>query len=258
MPNEKKWTSICSELRKVLILNSSPIGIKMLREARDLLMFQGIKIMTRTAPCHMAAIARYYGENGVIGASSEGIRCVLGAACIGLIKAPDRVSSGILNIPFVRDALAAENLQKSIKMLGLDSRKYSALMMAPLDIISTDPDVIVIYGTPAQMLRLIIGSAYLNGEAILANMTGQGTLCSSIAKVLTGQKIVIDIPCIGDRTYGLVKDEEMVAAISSSFVSDLIEGLRMTEKSASLPFKPFLSWPVVLTPDFDIRSNELG
>lgn len=251
------WKSTFSSLKKILNLASSPVGIKIFTEAKELLKFGDARLLTKTAPCHMAAIARYYREDGIVGASSEGIRCVLGSSCIGLIKAPDRVVNGTLNLPFVRNASSAENLQKSIKMIGTDERRYSAILMAPLDLIPTDPDLVVIYATPAQVLRMIIGFTYWRGDAISTTMTGQGSLCAAIAKILEGQKVVIDIPCLGDRTYGLVKEEEMLFAFSADVTTEFLEGLMRTELVASHPFRPFLGWPVVLPPDFDVRPNEL-
>ncbi|MDH7508413.1 MAG: DUF169 domain-containing protein [Methanomassiliicoccales archaeon] len=251
------WKGAFSSLKRMLNLANSPVGIKMLAEAKELIKFDNVKLLTKTAPCHMAAIARYYREQGIVGASSEGVRCVLGSSCTGLIKTPDRVLNGTLNLPFVRDINAAENLQKAIKMIGVHEKKYSAVLMAPLDLMPTDPDLIVIYATPAQVLRMIIGYAYWRGDAISTTMTGQGSLCAAIAKILDGQKVVIDIPCMGDRAYGLVREEEMLFAFSADITAEFLEGLRMTESTASHPFKPFLSWPVVLPPDFDVRANEV-
>ncbi|MBC7108743.1 MAG: DUF169 domain-containing protein [Methanomassiliicoccales archaeon] len=252
------WKSAFSSLKKILNLANSPVGVKMFTEAKELLKFADVKLLTKTTPCHMAAIARYHREQGIVGASSEGIRCVLGSSCIGLIRAPNRVVTGTLNLPFVKDANSAENLQRSIKMIGAGGKKYSAVLMAPLDLIPADPDLVVIYATPAQVLRMIIGFTYWRGDAISTTMTGQGSLCAAIAKILEGQKVVIDIPCLGDRAYGLVKEEEMLFAFSADVTTEFLEGLRRTESIASHPFKPFLSWPVVLPPDFDVRPNELG
>jgi uncharacterized protein (DUF169 family) len=67
----------------------------------------------------------------------------------------------------------------------------------------------------------------------------------------------MDIPCLGDRTYGLVKDEEMVMVLNPSVMDELLEGLAGTELMASHPFKPFLRWNALFPPEFEPMGKEL-
>lgn len=255
---KKDWRSACSVLKKHINLAASPIGIALFTSAREILAFPSVKLLTKTAPCHMAAIARYYREDGVVGASSEGIVCLLGLSCIGLIKTPARVEDGILNQRFTSGPEAAGRLNDSIKMIGNGGKRYDALIIGPLDLMPTDPQVIAVYVTPAQALRLVIGFAYREGEAITSTITGQGSLCASMAKALDENGVVVDIPCVGDRAYGYVQEHELVVTFPASKIDDLITGLKATESTAGHPFRPFLSWPVILWPEFEPRKSDLG
>jgi uncharacterized protein (DUF169 family) len=69
--------------------------------------------------------------------------------------------------------------------------------------------------------------------------------------------MVIDIPCMGDRTYGLVQEQEMIVAFPAGRTTQICTGLRQTESFAAHPFKPFLHWPVILPPDMEPRGPEL-
>jgi len=254
---QNDWRSACAVLKKRVNLAASPVGITLLASARDLLAFPTARLLTKTAPCHMAAIARYYGDEGIVGASAEGISCLLGLSCIGLIKTPARVEEGILNQRFTSGPKAAKGLNDSIRMTGNEGKRYGGIIMGPLDLMPTDPQAITMYVTPAQALRLVIGFAYREGKAIKSTITGQGSLCASIAKTVDENEIVVDIPCVGDRAYGFVQEREMVVTFPAEKTGELIAGLEATETDARHPFKPFLSWPVILWPEFEPRKGDL-
>jgi uncharacterized protein (DUF169 family) len=206
----------------------------------------------------MAAIARYYREDGIVGASAESIDCLLSLSCIGLIKTPARVEEGILNQHFTSGPEAARRLNTSIEMAGNKGKRYDGVIIGPLDLMPTDPHVIAMYVTPAQALRLVIGFAYREGEAITGTITGQGSLCASIAKVIDRNEVVVDIPCAGDRAYGFVQEHELVVTYPAGKTQELIAGLEATESIARHPFKLFLNWPVVIWPEFEPRKGDLG
>ncbi len=250
------WKEATRTLKKAISLPASPIGIKLLREAKSLLDYPSVRMLTATALCQMTSMARYAREEGIVGASSEAQKCVWGASCLGLIETPDRLSEGDLNRPFTEDQEAAVRLHESMTMLGNKGKQFSAMIVAPLDLMPVEPEAVILYLTPAQALRLIIAFAYRKGEPITATMTGQASVCSSIALAVGEGKTTIDIPCMGDRTYGLVQEHELVMVFPASRMSELLEGLACTEPIAPYPYTPFLRWPVIFPPQFEPRGNE--
>ncbi len=241
----------------MISLPGAPIGVKLLQSAGELLDHPEARLLSSTSPCQMAAVARYGRGEGIVGASAQGTKCVWGAACLGLIGTPDRLAEGDLNRPFVRDEEAARRLHRGMHMLGSSGRRNGGLLMGPLDLLPAEPDVIVLYVTPGQALRLIIGLVHDTGEAITAKMTGQASLCSAIATVVEEGRATVDIPCLGDRTYGLVQDHELLVALPATMLGKLMEGLRATERVASYPCSPFLRWSAIYPPQFEPRSSEL-
>jgi uncharacterized protein (DUF169 family) len=144
-----------------------------------------------------------------------------------------------------------------MSMLGDKGAVYEGIMMGPLGEVPFDPDVIVLYVSPARALRLIIGFAFKEGRAVESTMTGQASLCSAVALAVDKGKVTVDIPCIGDRTYGLVQEHELLVAFPAAMLPDLIEGLLETEGVASYPYSPFLRWSTLFPPTFEPRPNEL-
>lgn len=248
---KRDWREASDMLRDAVRMASWPVGVKMLPDAKSVHEFPSVKLLQKTALCQMAARAKYYREEGVVAASSRGMKCVWGAACVGLIDTPERLKDGLLYLPYTDTMEAAQELHRSIGMLGDQGKRYGSILMAPLDLMPVDPDVIVMYANPSQALRLIVAYLYETGKAIEQRITGQVSLCTSIAKVLGGNEFCVDIPCIGDRAYGVLQEQELLLAVHPKALERLKIGLLGTEMLGSYPFKPFLNWPVVLRPDME-------
>lgn len=238
-------------------LATDPVGVAMLEKAAPLSVSKEITLLTCTAFCQMLARSRFYREEGVCGTSVHGMKCVWAASCLGMMRTPERLQEGCLNRAFTADAAAAKELQAGIFAIGNTEKKYAGVVTAPLDLMPQEVDAIVIYLTPGQALRLIIGLLHKEGKALNCTITGQASVCASVARVLEGEKAVLDIPCLGDRTYGLVKDEEMVMVLHPDIMGQLLEGLAGTEAMASHPFKPFLRWNALFPPEFEPLGREL-
>lgn len=251
------WKRASGEIRRFCNLASAPVAVKLLKQVKELSEIRGLKQLQATAPCHMAAYARYYKEEGVVGASAEGLKCVWGATCTGLMRSPERLSDGELGWRYAKDPEAGKHIQEVMGVLGAKEKLFEAMVMAPLDITPLDPDVVVMYVTPAQALRMVIAYAYASGEEIRSVITGQSSLCSSIAHAYQEKNLSIDLPCMGDRMFGLVQEQEMLVAFHHSRTNQIVEGLRATESFSGHPFKPFLRWPVIFAPDMEPRRTEL-
>ncbi len=238
-------------------MSTNPVAVSLLKDAGSLLDLPSVDVLSNTALCHMIAMARYDREGGISGTSAHGMKCVWADAALGLIRTPGRLADGELNRTFVKDAEAGKRLQDSMFMLGGDGARYGSVVVSPLDMTPVQPSAIILYVSPAQALRLIIAFAYDKGGSVITEMTGQASVCCAIAKVVDRDQVVVDIPCIGDRAFGLAGENDMIVAFPPSKTDQLLEGLRATERSASYPFKPFLRWPVLFPPEMEPRRPEL-
>lgn len=246
------------DFRSLLNLGTYPVGVKLFEKASEALAVPGAKVMSSTATCHMAALARHHRQDGICVSTTQGMKCLWGLACLGMIRTPERLARGDLNRPFTKDDEAAKTLQDAIFMLGNEGQRFMALLTAPLDLMPVDPDVIVAYLTPGQAMKVLLGHEYAEGKVLRdAVITGQSSVCSAIAKVVAGDEIVMDIPCVGDRTWGLVQDDQLVMAFSPKTFDRLLDGMRATDSFSSHPFRPFLNWPVLFPPTMEPRGREL-
>ncbi len=249
--------SSAAEIKKRLGPTAIPVGVKLAAAARELNEVPEVRILTSTTPCHMVSAARHDRDDPVVGASSQATKCVWGAACLGLIRTPRRLADGDLNLPFVKDGEAARRLHQGMCMLGDEGARFAGAIVGPLERMPVPPDVVVMYLTSAQALRVIIAFAYAKGEAVICTMTGQASLCSAIARAVKDGLVTVDVPCIGDRAYGMVQEHELVIAFPAHRLGELVRGLEGTERAAPYPYGPFTRWGAILPHSFEPRFTEL-
>ncbi len=256
MPNVERARQTRA-FRSLLDMGTYPVGIKLFEKASEAMAEKDARILSSTATCHMAALARHYREDCISVCTAHGMKCLWGLACLGMIRTPQRLAEGNLNRPFTRDDKAAKALQDEIFMLGNQGQRYGGLLVGPLDQMPMEPDAIVAYLTPGQALKVLLGYEYAEGKVVRGIIAGQSSVCSAIAKVVAGEDIVLDIPCAGDHMWGLVPEDQLVMAFSPKIFDKLLEGMKATDSFSSHPFRPFLNWPVIFPPTLEPLRKEL-
>lgn len=257
MPALGRWSALCKELRAETMLRTYPVAVSLVKSNKLLAEMPQIKLLDRTGVCQMVARARYQRQQGVVGASADGIKCLWADACLGLIHSPQRFRDGELNLPFTHDERAAKNLQDTLFSIGNEAKHYSGVVVAPLDLTPLEPDAVVLYATPGQSLKVLMGLAYQNGEVPANHVSGQASLCQCIARTVRTGKVCVDVSCVGDRRYGLVQDDELLITIPADKLDQLVEGMKASDPFASYPFAPYLGFNTLFPPDFEPTRSEL-
>jgi uncharacterized protein (DUF169 family) len=165
-------------------------------------------------------MARVYGWS--VGLTAADLICVPGMLAFGLAPEPDpgqELTSLLCEVGFHPEENSARQEVESLTRFG--PREIEALYLAPLERLARDPDVVVVYGNPAQLMRLIQGAAFGLGERAHGDFGGK-VECSSylIGPFKTGQVRVV-IPGLGDRIFSMTQDDELVV----SFPTRLLEGI---------------------------------
>lgn len=250
------WSQASKDLQDDVRLRGEPVAVRFIEKASELSSFRG-RVMRDSAVCQMILRARFDGLDGVVASTADTMRCVWGAAALGLIETPERLSNGLLYLGFVEDLESGAEMHSRMGMMGDEGKCHGAVEICPLTQSDKEPDVIVIYGTPGQMLRLIIGLNYEGGGAICTPVTGQASVCASISRAYCKKEVSLDIPCMGDRLYGLVGDDEMVMVLPADLLPKVMRGLKASRGLAPYPFRPFTRWSPIFPPSFLPTQEEL-
>ncbi len=113
----------------------------------------------------------------------------------------------------------------------LDVGKYSHILVAPLADAGFEPDIVAIYGMPAQVMRLCQAAVRSANIKVNANAGGGGACGDTVARTARTDECQSVLPSGGDRVFGGTQDFEVVFAIPSSKIAAIVKGLEDTHKA---------------------------
>jgi len=207
-----------------------PVAIRMLKSEDEIpektrrpFQQMGIKV----AICQGVGMARRLGWTVAMG--KEDMQCALGAAPFGFFK----------NIDYFNEGNLAEGMFTASKEVGkreedlidrFEYGAYSHILVSPLHRAAFEPHLIMVYGNPAQIMRLIQGALYREGGAIRSSSMGR-LGCASIITAMKEDECRYLVPGNGDRIFGMTQDHEMAFFIPSSKTDAVLDGLAETHKA---------------------------
>jgi len=200
------------------------------------------------AVCQGIAIARRLGW--LIAMGKDDMLCPPGALGLGLVPAKDNFLDGSFNVPFW---LKSQEIRAKMNqdMPRLEYGKYSHVVMAPLHRADFEPQVIVVYGNPAQVSRLIQSAVYATAEPVVSSTVGALACGSEITMPILTDKCQVIIAGGGDRTIAQADDHEVAFAAPMSKVDALVEGLEATNKAGMrYPTPAYLTYQPQFPPAF--------
>jgi uncharacterized protein (DUF169 family) len=129
---------------------------------------------------------------------------------------------------YTKDAAAGAKTEAAAPCF--DFGKYYAMVSGPLGRIDFDPDVVLVFGNPAQVMRLVTGALWESGGYIHSRYSGRTDCADEVIETMQTGKPQVILPCYGDRIFGQTQDHEMAFSLPWSFAQTLVEGLEGTHK----------------------------
>lgn len=209
----------------------------------------------RMPVCQVISLARRYGW--LMAAGEEDMLCPLGALTLGFVPAKEKFLDGSFDVPFwVEDQEARAKMAKGLPRL--EEGKYSHMVVAPIHRTDFDPQVIVVYGNPAQISRLIQANVYEGNESVDSSSSGGFACGKEITQpILTGECNIVVVGG-GDRAIAQTQDNEVSFAAPIDKMDDLLEGLEKThEAGLRYPTPSFLFYEGQFPPSFEKLMNYL-
>lgn len=114
--------------------------------------------------------------------------------------------------------------------------------MAPINAgVIEKPDVILIYGNPAQIARWIQSSVYIEGMPMESRGHAGLSCVGEMIEPVINKKASYVVPGRGERQLGMAADDEMAFTLPFEKLENLLTGLKETdEKGTRYPIQPFL------------------
>ncbi len=106
---------------------------------------------------------------------------------------------------------------------------YIGCKVSPLELAEEEPDFVVVYGSPAQILRFVHAVVYRRGHGVESVIRGRGACAEFLDAFISGQPRIV-IPCYGDRLFGQTQDFEMAFSFPYGMAEEIADGLRATHR----------------------------
>jgi uncharacterized protein (DUF169 family) len=244
--------------RDDLRLKTFPLAVKFLKDKADLpekTRRPSIALGKRVAICQGVTMARNYGWT--VGLAKEDVVCVPAAIVFGFSDSSHPVDSlaGLFcNISFSSTEDLARKEVSS--MSRFDNGEIDAIVLAPLERASFQPDTVLIYGNPAQIMRLTQAWSYMSGERVAGHFGGKVECDEYLIAPFKTQSARVIIPGNGERIFAGTQDDEVTFAFPAKFLAELGKALKEAGKAmgARYPVTPYQNFQ----PDFPKAHKELG
>lgn len=256
------YPAAAQELKGALRLRTEPLGVAFLPEGEALPEKSRRPSQVfgkRVTICQGVTMARVYGW--AVGLTAEDLICVPGMLAFGLAPEPDPVGEllGLVcEVGFHRSEAGARREVESLSRLA--PGELGAIYLAPLERLAREPDVVVVYGNPAQMTRLLQGASFATGARAQGDFGGK-IECTSylIAPLKTGQ-VRVSLPGAGDRIFSMTQDDELVVSFPARLLEGILTGLKEAGKKigARYPITFYQNFQPEFPPPYRERAKKWG
>lgn len=223
MQTKRDWEKIVRRMELLMRLKSFPVAFKMLADKKEL---DEIPFMRRLAKkvtlCQLITMVRNF--DWTVGAVLSDFVTPVCPSILGLTEIPEIYKDGTFrSIVWVKTREDARKYEASILRLPLG--KYEAVAMAPLVYNPFEPDIVLIYANPAQMMLLINSLQFEDYEVMHFSCVGESSCSDAIARCYLTGKPSLTIPCYGERRYGHARDEDLVMAVPADQMEKALRGM---------------------------------
>ena len=226
MAKEKgKWEKLVRRMEILLRLRSFPVAMKMLEKKAQL---QEVPFLRRpenkVSMCQLINLVRNF--DWTVGADAEDFSLPTCSSILGLNELPSCHSDGTFrSIVWVQTKEDGKRFEAAIPRLP--TGQYEAVAMAPLVYDPFEPDIVLIYGNPAQLILLINALQFEDYEVMDFHCVGESSCSDAIGRCYLTGKPQLSIPCYGERRYGHAQDDELVMALPAGYMEKALRGLEV-------------------------------
>lgn len=235
--NRREFTN---EVINLVRLDSTPVGIKLYEKSDDVPK-QAEEIKKQYTFCQFVTLARI--NQKICKVTKKNLWCAIAQTYLGLIR--DFPEDIALRVVPARTATeeAYWNILNDIPRVEGGSKE--AVLVSPLDIMPVDPDIILFFVNSDQLLRLLHGISYHNGERVASRTAAEcGTCGEAVATTYCTGKPAIGVPCLGTRGFALSSPAEVILGLPISYAENFLEGLRITHyKWGPYPIRRWVNTP---------------
>lgn len=177
------------------------------------------------AICQGMTMARTLGWT--LAFSADDHACPFPAVFLGHVS-PDEFLKGETAIYYTDKIESARKMESAYPRWPLGS--WREVWLAPLTRCDFEPDAVVVYGNPAQIVLLIQAANCGNGDGVHSFSFGRAGCAAWLAGVIQSGRCAYTVPGPGERVFAGTQDHEMAFVIPAARIFDVINGLEYVRK----------------------------
>ena len=233
-----RLSEIDKTMSKYIRPQTYPVAVKMLKGEKEIPKNAQRPMKDFGHPftlCQALALCRTEEVTIVLDRDSQS--CPIALVGLGFVKPDEYLSGKHMVVPINLSPEARKKAAASMPRFKFG--QFNAVVLAPIQTASFDPDVIIFYGNGTQVMRMIQGAVFASGEPLTSMSVGSGgCLLAVVAPVLEGA-CKYSIPGNGARRVGLVDDGLVEFAMPKNRFEEVMEGLKLShEGKQTYPISP--------------------
>ena len=222
------WNDITGRLTRLLRPQTTPVGMKWVRTEEDLRAIPKVRIHDKhLPPCTIVSHAAQF--NWTSACRAENVHANYCRGINGMFAPDEKWYSGKMFENVWYDNLDASKAHN--RALDCVPPEYVALVASPLTAGRIEPDVCVLYLSPAQAFLFLAGYQYHEYEKLEFTFVGESTCSDSWVRTFLTGKPAMALPCYADKKFAGVGENDLRVTVTPAGLARAVEGLEGLYKS---------------------------
>jgi len=231
------WTEKAEALNRLIRPPTFPIAVKLVKSADEFpektrRPFRDMGFKTNV--CVGMTMCRKYGWT--VGITADDNACPIAAYTYGWSEAEAGAKKALADFMVVMKYAASEEAAKTamdaVEQVRLTKGRYAGVVFSPLERTRIEPDLVMLFCNPAQLMRLVHGATQETGVPLQSIFSGRGGTCTEgVLQTFKSHQPKVVLPGNGDRVWAMVQDDEMAFAIPANWLDRVTRGLEATHET---------------------------
>jgi uncharacterized protein (DUF169 family) len=224
------WQQLAREIDAQVRPDTFPLAIRVVKHPEALpakVRRPKRDLGVRVSICQGISMARRYGWT--IGMGGDDLECPIAQVAFGFEPAIPYYSEGNLAAGmYVETCGLGAATEQEVPKFSAD--EAGVVCVAPLARVDFEPQVVLVYGNSAQVMRLAAAALWKGGGSLTTQTSARADCADIVIRTMKADAPQIILPCYGDRVFGQTQDHEMAFSFPARMAGDLLEGLAGTHK----------------------------
>jgi uncharacterized protein (DUF169 family) len=176
--------------------------------------------------CQTLALGRREGLTIVLDKESQS--CPIALVGLGFVRPEEYLNGNYALAPMNQPTEARKKAAETMPKFQFGT--FSYILISPIQTAGFDPDIILLYGSGAQVMRMIQAAVFASGESLTSKSTGAGGCLLPIVSSLLEGQCKFAVPGNGERRLGLIADGELAFAMPKNRFEEVVKGLKLSHE----------------------------